>query len=66
MKLGVEVKNEELSLNLELIFWSNHPNSSNLYPHPPYPLQNANFANFGLIWIKLGVEVKNGQQTSSP
>ena len=33
------------------------------YPHPPNPLQSANFANFGLIWMKLGVEVKNGEQS---
>ena len=39
-------------------------------PQPPYPLRNppqyTNFANFGPIWMKLGVEVKNGQQSSNP
>ena len=39
-------------------------------PPPPYPLCNppqwTNFANFGPIWMKLGVEVKNGQQSSNP
>ena len=28
--------------------------------------QYTNFANFGPIWMKLGVEVKNGQQSSNP
>ena len=32
----------------------------------PNPPQNSNFANFGLIWMKLGLEVKSGQQSSSP
>ena len=39
-------------------------------PQPPYPLCNppqyTNFANFGPIWMKLCVEVKNGQQSSNP
>ena len=37
-------------------------------PQPPYPLRNppqyTNFANFGPIWMKLGVEVINGEQSS--
>ena len=36
---------------------------------PPYsldPLKNTNFANFGPIWIKLGVKVKNGEENSNP
>ena len=36
-------------------------------PQPPYPLRNppcyTNFANFGPIWMKLGVKVKNGEQS---
>ena len=39
-------------------------------PQPPYPLRNppqyTNFANFGPIWMKLCVEVKNGQRSSYP
>ena len=39
-------------------------------PQPPYPLcnppQHTNFANFDPIWMKLGVEVENGQQSSNP
>ena len=44
-------------------FLSNHLN----HPNHPTPLpKNTNFASFGLIWIKLGVEVNNGQQCSNP
>ena len=67
MKLGVEVKNGQQSSNPELFFLSDPPNHPN---HPtPYPSnlpQKNNFANFGLIWMKFGVEVKNGQQMSNP
>ena len=63
----MEVKSGEPSSNTELIFWSdqsNHPTVST--PHPPNPPQSTNFANFGLIWMKLGVAVKNGKQSLSP
>ena len=35
-------------------------------PTLPNPPQSTNFAYFGPIWMKLGVEVKNGQQRSNP
>ena len=37
----------------------NHPT-----PYPPDPLQNTNFANFGPIWMKIGVDDINGEQSS--
>ena len=37
-------------------FLSEPPKPPNL-PNPP---QSTNFANFGPIWMKLGVEVRNG------
>ena len=67
MKLGVEVKNGQQSSNPELCFWSdprNHPNHPTHYP-PNLP-QNTNFANIGPISMKLGVVVKNEQQSSNP
>ena len=33
--------------------------------YPPYSPQNTDFANFGPIWMKLAVEVKNGEQSSN-
>ena len=42
----------------------NQPNNPTHYPsNPP---QNTNFANFGLIWMKLCVEVRNGEQSLNP
>ena len=64
MKLGVEFKNGQQSSNPELFFWSdppNHPTHRTLYP--PYPPQNIDFANFGPIWIKFGVEIKIREQS---
>ena len=67
MKLGVEVKNGQQSSNPELCFWSDPPNHPNHpTPYPPNLPQNTNFANFGPICMKLGVEVKKGQQSSKP
>ena len=42
----------------------NHPNHPTHYP-PNLP-QNTNFANIGPILMKLGVVVKNEQQSSNP
>ena len=66
MKIGVEVINGEQSPKLEKFLWSNHSYPPTPYPHPPNPLQSANFADFGPIWMKLRVEVKSGKQTSNP
>ena len=42
-------------------FLSNHLN----HPNHPTPLpKNTNFASFGLILMKLGVEVNNGELNS--
>ena len=57
MKIGMEVKSREQSSKLEKVFQSIHPLPP--FPHPPNPLQSANFADFGPIWMKLGMEVKN-------
>ena len=39
-------------------------------PQAPYPptkhMQLANFHNFGPIWMKLGVEVRNKEDSSNP
>ena len=35
-------------------------------PLSPNPPLSTNFANFGPIWMKLGVLVKNGMQSSKP
>ena len=63
MKLGLEVKNGEQSLNPESFFLIQPPQQ----PQPLYPLpnppQHINFANFGQILIKLGKEVKNGEES---
>ena len=37
-----------------------------LYPHPTNPPQSTNIADFGPIWMKVGVELKNGEQSSKP
>ena len=54
MKLGVEVKNGQQSSNPELLFDSTPLTPPTTLP-PIYPLQYTNFANFGQIWMKLGV-----------
>ena len=41
----------------------NHPNHSTFIPNPP---QYTNFLKFGLILLKLGVEVKIGEQSLNP
>ena len=39
---------------MPLVFLSNHSN---------YPTSYTNFANFDPVWMKLGVEIKNGQRS---
>ena len=56
MKLGVEVKNGQQSSNPELFFYLTPLTPPTTLPHTPLT-QNTNFANFGPIWMKIGVVV---------